>query len=156
MRLKLIALGHNQPHWVVEGTAEYAKRFPPEWAFELIELKPEKRTPSKSTQTVLADEAVRIRAQMPRQSIAIALDERGEQVTTRTLADHLQQWSRDAPSAAFLIGSADGLDGALKAEAQHRIALSKLTLPHGLARVLLVEQLYRAVSLSIGHPYHRE
>jgi 23S rRNA (pseudouridine1915-N3)-methyltransferase len=156
MRLKLVALGHNQPRWVVEGTEEYAKRFPPEWAFELIELKPEKRTSSKSTETVLADEAVRIRTQIPRQSLVIALDERGEQVTTRALADHLQAWAREAPAATFLIGSADGLDAALKTEARHRIALSKLTLPHGLARVLLVEQLYRAVSLSIGHPYHRD
>jgi 23S rRNA (pseudouridine1915-N3)-methyltransferase len=156
VRLKLIALGHNQPRWVVEGTDEYAKRFPPEWAFELTELKPEKRTASKSTETVLADEAVRIRAQIPRQSLLIALDERGEQVTTRALAEHLQTWAREAPSATFLIGSADGLDATLKSAARHRIGLSKLTLPHGLARVLLVEQLYRAVSLLAGHPYHRD
>ncbi|MGL4233730.1 MAG: 23S rRNA (pseudouridine(1915)-N(3))-methyltransferase RlmH [Casimicrobium sp.] len=156
MRLKLIALGHNQPRWVVEGTEEYSKRFPPEWAFELIELKPEKRTPSKSTETVLADEALRIRSHVPRQSLLIALDERGEQATTRVLAEHLQAWAREAPSATFLIGSADGLDATLKNSAQHRLALSKLTLPHGMARVLLIEQLYRAVSLTMGHPYHRD
>jgi 23S rRNA (pseudouridine1915-N3)-methyltransferase len=156
MRLKLVALGHNQPRWVVDGTAEYAKRFPPEWAFELIELKPEKRSSSKSADTVLADEAVRIRPQIARQSLLIALDERGEQVTTRALAEHLQTWAREAPSATFVIGSADGLDAGLKAEARHRIGLSRLTLPHGLARVLLVEQLYRAVSLLAGHPYHRD
>jgi 23S rRNA (pseudouridine1915-N3)-methyltransferase len=156
VRLKLIALGHNQPRWVVEGTQEYAKRFPPEWAFELAELKPEKRTPSKSTDVILADEAARIRTQIPRQSVLVALDERGEQLTTRGLADVLQSLAREAPSATFIIGSADGLDDALKTEARVRIGLSKLTLPHGLARVLLVEQLYRAVSLTIGHPYHRD
>lgn len=156
MRLKLIALGHNQPRWVVEGTDEYAKRFPPEWAFELVELKPEKRAPNKSTESVLADEAARIRAQLARQTLLIALDERGEQVSTRELAAHLSAWAREAPSATFVIGSADGLDATLKAEARQRIGLSRLTLPHGLARVFLVEQLYRAVSLSVGHPYHRD
>jgi 23S rRNA (pseudouridine1915-N3)-methyltransferase len=156
VRLRLIALGHHQPRWVVEGTEEYAKRFPAEWPFELIELKPEKRTPSKSTETILGEEAVRIRAQLLKQTLMVALDERGEQVTTRALAEHLQTWAREAPSATFLIGSADGLDAALKSEARHRIGLSKLTLPHGLARVLLAEQLYRAVSLLAGHPYHRD
>lgn len=156
MKLRLIALGHNQPRWVVDGTEEYAKRFPPEWAFELVELKPEKRTPSKSIDTVLATEAERIRAQVPRQSILVALDERGEQVTTRALSERLQRWAREAPAATFVIGSADGLDASLKASAIDRIGLSKLTLPHGLARVLLAEQLYRAVSLLSGHPYHRD
>jgi 23S rRNA (pseudouridine1915-N3)-methyltransferase len=156
VRLRLVALGHNQPRWVVDGTDEYAKRFPAEWPFELIELKPEKRTPSKSTATILAEEAVRIRAQLPKQTLLIVLDERGEQVSTRALAEHLQTWAREAPSASFVIGSADGLDMALKNEARYRIGLSKLTLPHGLARVLLVEQLYRAVSLLAGHPYHRD
>jgi 23S rRNA (pseudouridine1915-N3)-methyltransferase len=156
VRLRLVALGHNQPRWVVDGVDEYAKRFPADWPFELIELKPEKRTPSKSTETILADEATRIRAQLPKQTLLIALDERGEQATTRDLAAHLQSWAREAPSTTFAIGSADGLDAALKASAHHKIGLSRLTLPHGLARVLLAEQLYRAVSLLAGHPYHRD
>jgi len=156
VKLRLIALGHNQPRWVVDGTEEYAKRFPPEWAFELIELKPEKRLPNKSVETLLAAEAERIRAQVPRQSLLIALDERGEQVTTRSLSESLARWAREAPAASFVIGSADGLDASLKAAAFSRIGLSRLTLPHGLARVLLVEQLYRAVSLLSAHPYHRD
>lgn len=156
MKLRLIALGHNQPRWVVDGTEEYTKRFPSEWPFELVELKPEKRTPSKSIDTVLALEAERIRAQIPRQSMLIALDERGEQVSTRALSERLQLWAREASAATFVIGSADGLDASLKASAIDRIGLSRLTLPHGLARVLLAEQLYRAVSLLSGHPYHRD
>jgi 23S rRNA (pseudouridine1915-N3)-methyltransferase len=156
MRLKLIALGHNQPTWVVSGTEEYTKRFPAEWPFELAELKPEKRAANRSTEAILATEAERIRSHIPKQSLLIALDERGEQLTTRALAEHLQNWSREAPSATFVIGSADGLDTGLKAAAAHRIGLSKLTLPHGMARVLLIEQLYRAVSLLAGHPYHRD
>lgn len=156
MKLKLIALGHNQPAWVSDGVSEYSKRFPPEWPFELAELKPEKRAANRSTELVLASEAERIRTQIPRQALTIALDERGEQLTTRALAEHLSTWSREAPAAAFVIGSADGLDVTLKANAHFRLGLSRLTLPHGLARIFLVEQLYRAVSLHSGHPYHRD
>ena len=156
MKLKLIALGHNQPSWVNDGVAEYAKRFPAEWPFELAELKPEKRAANRSTDTILATEAERIRTQIPKLALVIALDERGEQLTTRGLAEQLSSWSRDAPCATFVIGSADGLDATLKAGAQYRFGLSRLTLPHGLARIFLVEQLYRAVSLLSGHPYHRD
>ncbi len=156
MKLKLIALGHNQPGWVNDGVAEYAKRFPSDWPFELAELKPEKRAANRSTDIVLATEADRIRAQIPKQALVVALDERGEQLTTRGLGEQLSGWSREAPCATFLIGSADGLDADLKAEARYRFGLSRLTLPHGLARIFLVEQLYRAVSLLSGHPYHRD
>lgn len=156
MKLKLIALGHNQPGWVDDAVADYGKRFPPEWPFELLELKPEKRASNRSTEVVLATEAERIRTQIPRQALTIALDERGEQLTTRALAERLQVWAREAPSAVFVIGSADGLDAELKAAAHCRLGLSKLTLPHGLARIFVVEQLYRAISLLSGHPYHRD
>ena len=156
MKLKLIALGHNQPRWVNDGVNEYAKRFPVEWPFALLELKPEKRAASRSTEIVLALEAERIRAQLPKQAITIALDERGEQLTTRGLAEQLNGWSRAAPCATFVIGSADGLDATFKANAQFRFGLSRLTLPHGLVRIFLVEQLYRALSLLSGHPYHRD
>ena len=156
MRLKLIALGQNQPGWVTDGVSEYAKRFPSEWPFELAELKPEKRAANRSTEMVLATEAERIRAQIPRQALTVALDERGEQLTTRALSERLALWSREAPCATFLIGSADGLDAALKSGAHAQIGLSRLTLPHGLARIFLIEQLYRAVTLLSGHPYHRD
>jgi len=156
VRLKLIALGHNQPGWVTDGVNEYAKRFPAEWPFELTELKPEKRAANRSTETVLAAEAERIRTQIPRQALTIVLDERGEQLTTRALSERLAQWSREAPCATFLIGSADGLDATLKSTAHAQIGLSRLTLPHGLARIFLIEQLYRAVSVLSGHPYHRD
>jgi len=86
----------------------------------------------------------------------LMLDERGEQLTTRALSERLSLWSREAPCATFLIGSADGLDAALKSGAHAQIGLSRLTLPHGLARIFLIEQLYRAVTLLSGHPYHRD
>ena len=156
MKLRLIALGANQPGWVADGVNEYAKRFATDWPFELVEIKPEKRASNRSIETLLAAEADRIRAQIPRQALTIALDERGEQLSTRELSARLTEWSREAPSAAFVIGSADGLDAMLKAGAHFRLGLSRLTLPHGLARIFLVEQLYRALSLLSAHPYHRD
>jgi 23S rRNA (pseudouridine1915-N3)-methyltransferase len=156
VKLRLIALGANQPAWVADGVQEYAKRFAADWPFELIEIKPEKRAANRSIEAVLAAEADRIRAQIPRQALTIALDERGEQLTTRELSARMTAWAREAPSAAFVIGSADGLDTPFKTSAQFRLGLSRLTLPHGLARIFLVEQLYRAVSLLSAHPYHRD
>ena len=156
MKLRLIALGANQPAWVADGVHEYAKRFAADWPFELVEIKPEKRAANRSTETVLAVEADRIRAQIPRQALTIVLDERGDQLTTRELSTHLTAWAREAPSAAFVIGSADGIDAELKSAAHFQLGLSRLTLPHGIARIFLVEQLYRAVSLLSNHPYHRD
>jgi 23S rRNA (pseudouridine1915-N3)-methyltransferase len=156
LKLRLIALGANQPAWVADGVQEYAKRFAAEWPFDLIEIKPEKRLASRSIEAVLSAEAERIRAQIPRQALTIALDERGEQLSSRELSQKLTLWAREAPCATFVIGSADGLDAQLKGSAHARLGLSRLTLPHGLARIFLVEQLYRAVSLLSAHPYHRD
>lgn len=156
MKLKVIAFGANQPAWVADGVQEYAKRFAADWAFELVEIKPEKRATNRSIEAVLAVEADRIRAHIPRQALTIVLDERGDQISTRELSARMTAWAREAPSAAFVIGSADGLDAALKTSAFFRLGLSHLTLPHGLARIFLVEQLYRAVSLLSAHPYHRD
>ena len=156
MKLRLIALGANQPAWVADGVQDYAKRFAADWPFELVEIKPEKRAANRNIATVLAAEACRIRAQVPRQGLTVVLDERGAQLSTRELAARMTAWAREAPSAAFIIGSADGLDATLKTDAHFRLGLSRLTLPHGLARIFLVEQLYRAVSLLSDHPYHRD
>ncbi len=86
----------------------------------------------------------------------VALDERGRGWTTRELADRLARWRDNARDVAFVIGSADGLAETVKRDAEAVVALSAMTLPHGLVRVLLAEQLYRATSLLAGHPYHRE
>ena len=86
----------------------------------------------------------------------VVLDERGKPWTTRELAAKIARWKDDAQDVAFVIGSADGLDGALKRDAEATVALSSFTLPHGLVRVMMAEQLYRAISMNAGHPYHRE
>jgi len=155
MKLRVVALGHRMPAWVTAGWDDYARRLPREFALELTALKPEPRDRGKPVPQLLAAEAARITAACKGARV-VALDERGQPWTTRTLADHLARWRDEARDAAFVIGSADGLAGSVKRDATAVVALSALTLPHGLVRVLVAEQLYRAVSLLSGHPYHRE
>jgi len=156
MKLVIIAVGARMPSWVTDGYREYAKRMPPRTALELIEIKPEARTSGKTAAQMLAAEAGRIRAALPKGARVIALDERGKDMSTTSLALQLEAWMQESAPLAFLIGGADGLDADLKKSAVMQLRLSSLTLPHGLARVLLAEQLYRALSIIGGHPYHRE
>ncbi len=128
---------------------------PPELRIELKEIKPEQRSNSRTAETVMAAEAQRIDAALPRGCRLVCLDERGQDVTTMRLAQSLTGWQQDGRDVAFVIGGADGLDPALKARADTLIRLSSLTLPHGMVRVLLAEQLYRAWSINANHPYHR-
>ena len=155
MKVRIVALGHRMPAWVAAGYADYAKRLPREYAIDLIELKPEARDRGRPIAQLLAAEAARVRSACAGYRM-IALDERGAPWTTRELADRIARWRDEAIDAAFVIGSADGLDAALKRDAHDRIAISALTLPHALVLVVLVEQVYRAVSMVSGHPYHRE
>ena len=155
MKLRIVALGSKMPDWIAAGYAEYARRLPRDYALELVELKPEARDRGRTTAQLLAAEALRIDAATTG-CLRIALDERGSAWTTRMLADRLGRWRDEARAVAFVIGSADGLDLAMKRAADERFALSALTLPHGLVRVVLAEQLYRAVALLAGHPYHRD
>jgi len=155
MRLRIVALGHRMPAWVNEAVADYTKRLPREFAFELVELKPAPRDRGRTVPQLLADEARRIFASCE-DARMIALDERGAAWTTRTLAERLDRWRGESTNVAFIIGSADGLDPDFKRKADTVLAVSAMTLPHGLVRVILAEQLYRAASLNAGHPYHRE
>ncbi len=156
MKLVIIAVGTRLPAWVSDGYRTYAKRMPPGTALELIEIKAEARTSGKTVAQMLAAEAARIRAALPKGARVIALDERGKDLGTCSLAVQLEAWMQERGALAFLIGGADGLDDALKKSAAMQLRLSSMTLPHGLARVLLAEQLYRALSIIGGHPYHRE
>ncbi|UXY15686.1 23S rRNA (pseudouridine(1915)-N(3))-methyltransferase RlmH [Chitiniphilus purpureus] len=156
MRLIVIAVGHRMPAWIEAGFAEYSKRLPREFALTLIELKPDKRSGGRTAQQVMAEEAVRILAAIPQQARVLALDERGANWSTARLADAMKQWHADGRDTVFIIGGADGLDPSVKQRADQLLQLSALTLPHGLVRVLLAEQLYRAYSILHHHPYHRE
>jgi 23S rRNA (pseudouridine1915-N3)-methyltransferase len=156
MKLYVIAVGNKMPDWITSGFNEYTKRMPREARIELIELKPESRTSGKTTAQIMEAEAQRILAALPQNTLRIALDEHGATPTTKQLAQQMQHWLGDGRDVAFIIGGADGLHESVKHAAQQLMALSALTLPHGMVRVLLAEQLYRAHSLLHNHPYHRE
>lgn len=155
MKLLLLAVGQRQPAWADTAFADMAKRYPPEWRFELKELKAEPRS-GRTPAQCMAAEAQRFEAALGRGWRRVVLDERGERVTTQQLATRLQAWQADGRDTALLIGGPDGLDPAIKASADESLRLSDLTLSHAFARVLLAEALYRAWSVSAGHPYHRE
>ena len=155
MRLGILAVGHKLPDWVAKGCAEYIKRMPRELPASITEIKPEPRG-SKTREQLLAAERARLREAMPGSCRLVVLDEKGDDLTTLQLAKRLETWMQDGRDVALLIGGADGLDEEFKQQADDRLRLSSLTLPHGMARLLLCEQLYRAVSVLKNHPYHRE
>ena len=142
------------PAWTDAAVEDYLRRLPREFAIELVEIKPEPRNRGRSVAQMLAAEARRIAAATEGWR-TVALDEHGEAWTTVRLATRLREWRDRTESVAFVIGSADGLAAAVKHNADVIVALSALTLAHGVARVLLAEQLYRAASMLGGHPYHR-
>ena len=143
------------PDWIETGYHEYAKRMPPECRLTLREIKPVERSGSKTAETAMALERARIEAILPKGAALIALDERGRDLTSAQLSLQLTQWQREGRDVAFIIGGADGLDAEFKAQATMLLRISSLTLPHGMVRVLLAEQLYRAWSIQQNHPYHR-
>lgn len=156
MKLLVACVATRPPAWVVEGWHDYAKRMPREASLDLVEIKPESRTTGKTVAAMLAAEAQRINAALPADCLRVVLDERGDAITTRQLADRLSHWMSSEKNVAFVIGGPDGLDASIKQSTKESLRLSSLTLPHALVRVILAEALYRAASLLKGHPYHRE
>jgi 23S rRNA (pseudouridine1915-N3)-methyltransferase len=155
MKLRIVALGHRMSEWVDAGFRDYARRLPRDFALELVELKPQARDRGKPVAQLLDSEAARIAAACKGYDV-VALDERGAAWTTRELAARLARFRDGARDVAFVIGSADGLAPGVKASAAAVVSLSRLTLPHGLVRVVVAEQIYRAATLIAGHPYHRD
>ncbi|MGK2900356.1 MAG: 23S rRNA (pseudouridine(1915)-N(3))-methyltransferase RlmH [Burkholderiaceae bacterium] len=155
MKLLVVAVGQRQPAWAQTAYAEFEKRFPPEMRLELRAVKADTRG-GKTADQLMAAEAQRLQAALPRGARRVVLDERGTRVTTRQLADRMTVWLADGRDVAFLIGGPDGLDAGLKATADESLRLSELTLPHAFVRVLLAEALYRAWTVTVNHPYHRE
>jgi 23S rRNA (pseudouridine1915-N3)-methyltransferase len=155
VRIRIVALGTRMPAWVDTAYADYTRRLPRDYAVELVELKPAPRASGRSVAQNLEAEAARIAAACEDWR-TIACDERGRAWSTRDLAGALARWHDADEHVAFVIGSADGLAARIREGASMVLSLSHLTLPHALVRVLLAEQLYRAVSVNAGHPYHRE
>lgn len=156
MKFLIAAVGTRMPGWVNDGFAEFARRMPRELPLELLEVKAEPRSEGKPVAAMMAAEAARLRAVLPARRHLLALDERGAELTTRGLAQRIERWMAEGDDVVFLVGGPDGLDPVLKDEAEEKLRLSGLTLPHALVRPLLAEALYRAVSVIRNHPYHRE
>ena len=158
MKLRVVALGHRMPAWINAGFEEYARRMPREMPLMLTELKPEPRGDKPGAGDIarlVEQEARRIEAAIPKDNLTVVLDESGKMVTTLQLAGKITSWCGDGRDVSLVIGGADGTAQRLKTNAGWLWSLSPLTLPHGLVRVVLAEQLYRAVSIMGNHPYHR-
>jgi 23S rRNA (pseudouridine1915-N3)-methyltransferase len=155
VKLLLVAVGQRQPAWAETAYADFAKRFPPELRLELKAVKAEPRG-SKTAEQLMAAEAARIEAALPKGARRVVFDERGTRLTTTQLAERMTAWMNDGRDVALIVGGPDGLAAALKASADETLRLSDLTLPHAFVRVLLAEALYRAWTVMVNHPYHRE
>ena len=128
---------------------------PPELSLELHEMASSKRTKRSRAELGAEDEGRRLVAAIPAGARVVALDERGSRWTTLDLASRIERWMHDGRDLALLVGGADGLAPSCIEAAEHRWSLSPLTLPHGLARIVVAEQLYRASTIIRRHPYHR-
>lgn len=154
MRLRIIAVGERMPDWVDSAFDDYARRLRSSMPLELHELATARRSDG-DTARAISDEGRRTLAQLQPRDHAVALDERGPQMSTIELARWLETRRASGQDLAFVIGGPDGLAAEVLARCPQRWSLSRLTLPHGLVRVVLAEQLYRAASVLAGHPYHR-
>lgn len=155
MHVSVIAVGGRQPDWIDTAFAQYARRLPSLWQFNLQAVAAEKRTKSSKPDRLKQLEGERVLANLHRGERCVALDEGGRQFSTMALSARLEEWLADGRDMRFVIGGPDGLSAECLARADNLWSLSKLTLPHGLVRILLAEQLYRAWSIGQGHPYHR-
>ena len=154
--IRLIAVGDRQPGWVDEAFESYATRFPREWSFRLDAIPTARRTKNDKSLKARDLEGRQILDKLKSDEMLVLLDERGKQLTSKGLAERLLKWQNDGRDLCFVIGGPDGVSAECHDRADVTWSLSDLTLPHGLARILFAEQLYRAWSLQSGHPYHRE
>jgi 23S rRNA (pseudouridine1915-N3)-methyltransferase len=155
MRMRVIAVGSRTPSWVRENCEDYAARLRSRLKVELVEIAAGKRGTERGAERVMRIESERLLAAVHPKEFVVALDEHGEELTTRELATWLAARLQGGRDVAFLVGGADGLAAQVLVRADYKLALSRLTLPHTFARVLVMEQLYRAQSLLDHHPYHR-
>ena len=155
MHSRLLAVGDRQPSWVDEAFGIYAERFPREWKFRLDVIPTVRRNKNDKSRQAMEAEGELILGKLGQSEQVILLDARGKQLTSKALAGKLSDVQIDGRDLCFVIGGPDGVANSCKRRADFTWSLSQLTLPHGLARVLFAEQLYRAHSLHTGHPYHR-
>lgn len=155
MHIRLLAVGDRQPAWVNDAFGTYAERLPREWKFRLDTIPTVRRTKNDKSRQAMEAEGEHVLAKLQDAEQVVLLDERGKQFSSKGLASRLSDWQSDGRDLCLIIGGPDGVSDACRRRANVTWSLSSLTLPHGLARILVAEQLYRAWSLQSGHPYHR-
>lgn len=156
MHIRLLAVGDRQPSWVNDAFAKYAERFPREWKFRLDTIATVRRKKNDKSLVAMQAESELILSKVDRGEQLILLDERGKSISSKQLAVKLSDWQQDARDLCFVIGGPDGVTDAVRQHAGFTWSLSRLTFPHGMARVVFSEQIYRAWTLNSGHPYHRD
>jgi 23S rRNA (pseudouridine1915-N3)-methyltransferase len=155
MKCKLIAAGTRLPDWVNDGFREYQKRLRTPLTLELLEIPVATRRAGENPQRAITREGEQMLAALGREDYVVALEVSAKSMTTEQVSSWLAERLRDARPLALMIGGPDGLADACRVRANQSWSLSPLTLPHALVRVVIAEQIYRAMSLLAGHPYHR-
>ncbi len=153
--MRLIAVGDRQPSWVDAAFENYLQRLPRQWQFRLDLIATAPRSKKSGAKSAKIAEGRKVLAKIKAPEYVIVLDEGGKEFSSQELAARLDDWQSDGRDLTFVIGGPDGVSEDCMARADLRWSLSRLTLPHGLARVLFAEQLYRVWCLTTGHPYHR-
>ena len=155
MHIRLIAVGDRQPSWIDSAFENYVQRLPRQWQFRLDLIATASRSKKSIAEVAKTAEGQKVLAKIKGPECVIVLDEKGKEFSSKELAARLVDWQSDGRDLTFVIGGPDGVSDDCIQRANHLWSLSRLTLPHGLARVLFAEQLYRAWCLTTGHPYHR-
>jgi 23S rRNA (pseudouridine1915-N3)-methyltransferase len=156
MRSLVLTLGHKPATWIDEACKQYSSRLPKDWEIQWRELRAEPRSASNPASQCILREAQRIEASLqPGSFLMVALDERGSRLNSLEFAAQCGKWHEQGEQPAFVIGGADGLHPSIRDRAKLVLQLSSFTLPHGLVRVVIAEQLFRAWSILQQHPYHR-
>lgn len=156
MRISIVTIGTRMPAWVEQGVEEYSRRMPRELGLQWKELPLAQRGKGTSPEQLREREGEQILKAVTPGDRVVALDVRGKSLSTPQLAKQLADWQMSGDNFSLLIGGPDGLSDPCLQRAERRWSLSDLTLPHPLVRILLAEQLYRAWTITVNHPYHRE
>jgi 23S rRNA (pseudouridine1915-N3)-methyltransferase len=155
VNITVISTGNRMPDWVEQAGQDFIRRLPPEIRINLVLQPLVKRGKNPDIQRIVRDESRKLLTAVPKNSRLLVLDVAGKQVSTQAFADMLQDWQQQGQDIAIIIGGPDGVSDELLSAASQRLSLSRLTFPHPLVRVILLEQLYRAWSIVNNHPYHR-
>jgi 23S rRNA (pseudouridine1915-N3)-methyltransferase len=156
VQIRVLAVGSRMPQWVDVACADYLKRLAPHARTSLTEIPAAPRSAKSNDARAIEAEGERLLATLEPGEYVVLLAEQGHEMTTRALAAWLEGRRAAGRDLACIIGGADGVSRTVQARADFTLALSRLTLPHALARVVLLEQLYRAHTILAHHPYHRD